>query len=73
MGNKGRQHSLARKRAQNRRLAPALHRPERFELERRADAYVAARARRDQIVAWGILTGTGAALLVSILAGLGLL
>lgn len=55
-------------------IEPALHRPERFEIERRADAYVIATERQhriNRIVATGLLGTCAAGLVAALLAVLG--
>jgi hypothetical protein len=78
MGNRG--NKLAQRRRQKARqrnlIQPALFRPERFEIERRTDAYVMATERQHRVnavVAVGLLGTCGAGLVVAVLSALGVL
>ncbi len=55
------------------KLLAALHRPERYEIERRADAYVAARERRRKVVAAVMLGGIGGGVVLAFLGAFGVL
>lgn len=81
MGNMGRGNKLAqrRRRAERKRalyLEPSLVRPERVEIERRADAWELARQRQDainRVAAIGLLGVVGAGIVAAFLSVFGAL